>query len=198
MCITVRGLPESFVPVGNWDRQERRGQETIAPFREAPRRGYPSGDRRLPWKCRPYGSAMVRDFAPKKQHRRGVQTTVRQLGIVQMPMLLSIRRGRRMYSLLRQAAENRYGWISTPQWPTSASWPSLNPSAVQSSRPPVHRITDTNSAGSGTSSRMNRHSKLDRHEENPVIEAQDHTATVPRLSRSRAPRPRSRRSRVNW
>lgn len=46
-----------------------------------------SGDTKLPWACHRCGNTMARDFVRNGHYQRGVQTTIRQLDNVQMPML---------------------------------------------------------------------------------------------------------------
>lgn len=46
-----------------------------------------SGDTQLPWKCHRCGTDLARDFERNGHYRRGVQTTLRQLDDIQVPML---------------------------------------------------------------------------------------------------------------
>lgn len=46
-----------------------------------------SGDTTLPWACHRCGNTMARDFVRNGHYQRGVQTTIRQLDNVQVPML---------------------------------------------------------------------------------------------------------------
>lgn len=52
-----------------------------------------SDDTQLPWECHRCGTKMARDFERNGHYRRGVQTTVRQLDDIQVPMLRCIRCG---------------------------------------------------------------------------------------------------------
>ena len=52
-----------------------------------------SGETELPWECHRCGTKMARDFERNGHYRRGVQTTIRQLDDVQVPMLRCVRCG---------------------------------------------------------------------------------------------------------
>jgi hypothetical protein len=59
--------------------------EALGREHRAPRSA--SGDKKLPWACHRCGSILACDFERNGHYERGVQTTIRQLDNVQVPML---------------------------------------------------------------------------------------------------------------